>query len=124
MATRSVKDQLAMLDDLEVIDETDEVIVVSSESVQESTNLKRPINVMIDIPFKDGEDDLKEMQAIYNNLGFEAIFMTHYQLAAGTRFSPIEWKAFLTDPRVNAFINEELELLKQQKVAELDRHSY
>ena len=72
---------------------------------------------MMDIPFKQNEDDMLEMQDWVNEIGQEALFMNHYELAAKTEISPISWKKFLTDIRVTAFINEELDMLKRSKVA-------
>ena len=72
---------------------------------------------MMDIPFKDEEADMLEMQDFMNELGQNALFMNHYELSAKTEISPISWKKFLTDVRVSAFINEELEMLKKSKVA-------
>ena len=72
---------------------------------------------MMDIHFKENEDDMIEMQGWINEIGQEALYLNHYELAAKTEISPILWKKFLTDVRVAAFINEELELLKKSKVA-------
>lgn len=72
---------------------------------------------MMDIKFNEGEDDMKDMQDLMNEIGQQALFMNHYELSAKTEISPIQWKKFLTDVRVSAFIAEELELLKKSKVA-------
>lgn len=72
---------------------------------------------MMDIKFNDGEDDMMDMQDMMNEIGQQALFMNHYELSAKTEISPIQWKKFLTDVRVAAFIAEELELLKKSKVA-------
>ena len=72
---------------------------------------------MMDIKFNEDEDDMKDMQALMNEIGQQALFMNHYELSAKTEISPIQWKKFLTDVRVAAFIAEELELLKKSKVA-------
>ena len=72
---------------------------------------------MMDIKFNEGEDDMKDMQDLMNAIGQQALFMNQYELSAKTEISPIQWKKFLTDVRVAAFIAEELELLKKSKVA-------
>lgn len=72
---------------------------------------------MMDIKFNEDEDDMKDMQDLMNEIGQQALFMNHYELSAKTEISPIQWKKFLTDVRVAAFISEELELLKKSKVA-------
>ena len=72
---------------------------------------------MMDIPFKDDETDMLDMQDFMNKIGQAALFMNHYELSEKTEISPILWKKFLTDVRVAAFINEELDMLKKTKVA-------
>ena len=73
-------------------------------------------NIM-DIQPKDNEVEFKELQDLFNGIGEQALYMTHYELAAQTGTSPIAWKRFLMDPRVSAFISEEMEMLKRSKVA-------
>ena len=75
------------------------------------------MNKIIDIKFKEHETVLIELQDLFNGLGKEALFMTHYELAERTGYSPIDWKHFLMDPRVSAYIAEELEMIKKTKVA-------
>ena len=72
---------------------------------------------MMDIKFREDEEEMIDMQSWMNEIGQQALFMNHYELAAKTEISPIQWKKFLTDVRVSAFITEELELLKKSKVA-------
>lgn len=72
---------------------------------------------IMDIEFKDNEELYKELEDLFNGIGSEALFLTHYELAERTATSPIDWKNFLMDPRVNAFISEEMEMLKRSKVA-------
>ena len=74
------------------------------------------MNIM-DIPFKENEKEFIDLQNLFNQIGQEALYMNHYELSAKTEISPILWKRFLTDVRVAAFINEELEMLKRSKVA-------
>lgn len=71
---------------------------------------------IIDIIFKEDETLFQELQEQFNGVGEEALYMTHYELAERTGYSPIEWKAFLIDPRVNAALTDEIELLKKSKV--------
>lgn len=72
---------------------------------------------MIDIPFREDEELFSSLQELYNGIGQEALFLSHYDLAERTGESPIAWKQFLMDPRVSAFIAEELDMLKKAKVA-------
>ncbi|MBQ4030128.1 MAG: hypothetical protein II625_00105 [Bacilli bacterium] len=72
---------------------------------------------IIDIDFRQGETDLIDLQNSFNDIGQEALFMNHYELADRSGDSPIAWKKFLMDPRVANYINEELDLLKKSKVA-------
>lgn len=74
-------------------------------------------NKIIDIKFKEEETLLQELQDMFNSVGEEALYMTHYELAERTGYSPISWKIFLMDARVAAFIAEELEMLKKAKVS-------
>ena len=69
----------------------------------------------IDIQFKKNETAFIEMQELFNDIGREALFMNHYELSERTGVSPIDWKTFLMDPRVAAFIDEEFNLLKKSK---------
>lgn len=72
---------------------------------------------LLKIEFHTDETDLEELQAFYNRIGQDALFMNHYELSERTEHSPILWKKFLMDPRVSAFVAEELDLLKKSKVA-------
>lgn len=72
---------------------------------------------IMDIQFKEDEKDFIELQNLFNGIGEDALYLTHYELGERTASSPILWKQFLLDPRVSAFITEELEMLKRSKVA-------
>lgn len=72
---------------------------------------------ILNIKFKDDEKDFKLMQDLFNGIGKQALLMSHYDLAERTDVAPVMWKKFILDPRVSAVISEELELLKQSKVA-------
>lgn len=72
---------------------------------------------IMDIPFKENEKEFIDLQNLFNQIGQEALFMTHYELAEYSGESPITWKHFLMDPRVGAFISEEMDMLKRSKVA-------
>ena len=72
---------------------------------------------IMDIKFKDEETKFIELQDLFNNIGEQALFMSHYELAEVSGESPIDWKQFLMDPRVVAFIAEEMDMLKKSKVA-------
>lgn len=72
---------------------------------------------ILDITFKEHEKLFTEMQELFNNIGENALYMTHYELADATEISPIDWKRFLTDPRVSILINQEFEMIKKSKVA-------
>lgn len=72
---------------------------------------------IIDIEFKEEETDFINLQQLFNGIGPDALFMTHYELGERTGESPILWKRFLTDPRVSAFISEEMQMLEKSKAA-------
>ena len=67
---------------------------------------------MMDIKFRADEEMFTELQDLMNGIGQNALYMSHYELAEQTGMSPISWKKFLLDPRVAAFISEEMDLLK------------
>lgn len=72
---------------------------------------------IMDIKFREDEPLFIELQDLYNGIGYDALYMTHYELAVRTGTSPIDWKQFLMDPRVTAFVAEEIDMLKKSKVA-------
>lgn len=72
---------------------------------------------MMDIKFRADEKMFTELQDLINGIGQNALYMSHYELAEQTGMSPISWKKFLLDPRVAAFISEEMDLLKRAKVS-------
>ena len=72
---------------------------------------------MMDIKFRADEEMFTELQDLINGIGQNALYMPHYELAEQTGMSPISWKKFLLDPRVAAFISEEMDLLKRAKVS-------
>jgi hypothetical protein len=74
---------------------------------------------ILDIKFNEDEKDMLIFQDLFNTIGRQALLMSHYDLADMTDESPIDWKRFLTDARVSAFIAEEMELLKKSKVAKM-----
>ena len=75
---------------------------------------------IIDINFdKEKEKLFCELQEEFNNIGPDALQMTHYELAERSGDSPISWKKFLLDPRVSAYITEELDMLKKSQVSKL-----
>lgn len=75
------------------------------------------MNRMIDIDFKENEELFQQLQEDFNAIGEEALYMTHYELAEATGRSPIDWKHFIMDPRVKAFVNEEMAILEKTKAA-------
>lgn len=62
------------------------------------------------------EADMLLMQEKFNDIGKNALYLDHYELSERTNISPIDWKKFLTDTRVNLFLTEELRLLQKSKV--------
>lgn len=74
-------------------------------------------NKIMEIDFKENETQFKDLQDLFNTLGQDALYLTHYELAERTGESPISWKKFLMDPRVAAFIAEEMAMLEKIKAA-------
>lgn len=72
---------------------------------------------VLDIDFSKDEK-MKAMLEQFNDIGADAIYMTHYELAekTGYAYQPTDWKEFITHPKVVNAINEELDLIKRSKV--------
>lgn len=75
------------------------------------------MNKIMEIAFKENETQFLDLQDLFNTIGQDALYMTHYELAERTGESPISWKKFLMDPRVSAFIAEEMAMLEKVKAA-------
>lgn len=78
---------------------------------------------MMDIEFHDFEKELSKMQDVFNAIGQDALYMSHYELAdADTEGNtPIDWRTFLTDPRVQDYLEGELYLMQQASVRKMMR---
>lgn len=76
---------------------------------------------MLEIDFTEDDGNFSELLEHYNKIGHDALYLDHYKLAAMTGHSPIDWKRFLQDPRVVAFIAEETEMLKKTKAMSMLR---
>lgn len=74
---------------------------------------------IMDIAFKDEEELFISLQESFNLIGVDALFMSHYDLADRSGDSPIDWKKFLLDARVSAYIAEEIDMLKRNKVVSM-----
>lgn len=74
---------------------------------------------VMNISFDEYEIELQQMQAAYNEIGADALFMTHHELAALTEFNTMSWRAFLTDARVRSFLEAELALMQQTSVMKM-----
>jgi hypothetical protein len=72
---------------------------------------------MMDIKFGNSALDVKyiNMQDQFNELLPDALRMSHYELAKVTKYNSTDWRSFFTHPQVADWINEEIELLKQNK---------
>lgn len=73
---------------------------------------------------KDFEyEEMEAMQEVWNALeksGGHPFYKTHYELAEyDTRFSPQQWKLFLTYPQVADYINSEMQIMYQTKMRTL-----
>ena len=74
---------------------------------------------ILDSKLNEDEKQMIALQDLFNSIGKQALLMSHYDLADMTDESPIDWKRFLMDARVSAFIAEEMDLLKKSKVAKM-----
>lgn len=59
---------------------------------------------------------LMDLQAAWNTLGADALYMSHYELAENTNYSVLDWREFLTNPDVVDWINKETMLIQQSKL--------
>lgn len=61
-----------------------------------------------------------EMWVQFKALEAKAISMNHYDLARVTNINDVQlWKAFLTDPEVSAYIEQEAQILTQTELRKL-----
>lgn len=74
---------------------------------------------VMDIKFTEYEIELQQMQEAFNDIGTEAFYMTHHQLSAATEFNSMDWRTFLTDPRVQDFLKGELALMQQSSIMKM-----
>lgn len=74
-------------------------------------------NKIININFGQHELHFVELQEYFNDIGRDAMFMSHYELSDRTGISPIVWREFITDSRVVQYIDAEMDLVKRAKVA-------
>ena len=72
--------------------------------------------------FNEDETLLKEMEQEYEDLGQDAIFYTHYELAQMTDYDADEWRMFLSDARVASVLDAELNLLQQASIRKMTRN--
>lgn len=77
------------------------------------------VKKIMDLAFKEDETLFISLQDSFNLIGVDALFMSHYDLADRSGDSPIDWKKFLLDPRVSAYIAEEIDMLKRTKVVSM-----
>lgn len=62
----------------------------------------------------------KDCKEQFLQLGEKALYLTHYQLAAETRIKdPVQWKMFLTDPRIADYISSEMNLIRSASINEI-----
>jgi len=76
----------------------------------------------MDLEWKAGEQDLKNLQDAFNELGNDALFMSHYELESRTTYTAAEWRRFLTNPAVSDWLNEEHQLLRQTELKKMTRN--
>ena len=76
---------------------------------------------IMNIKFNEHEIEFDQLQKAFNDIGPDAIYMDHYELAQVTPFSVVMWKLFLTDPRVQDFLQSELALMQQASVRKMMR---
>lgn len=76
---------------------------------------------VMDIKFQEHEIEYQQLQVAFNDIGPDALYMSHYELAESSQFSAIIWKQFLTDSRVQDFLQSELALMQQASIMKMMR---
>jgi hypothetical protein len=74
---------------------------------------------VMNLQFGDYEIELQQMQDVFNDIGVDALYMTHHELAAATEFNAMAWREFLTDSRVRTFLESELALMQQTSIMKM-----
>ena len=73
---------------------------------------------MMNIAFKDEEILFHEMQKVFNRIE-NALYKDHYELAAETSYSALEWRTFLSDSRIADWFQQETIFIQQAKYRKL-----
>lgn len=76
---------------------------------------------LMNIEFGSNEIEMIALQEKFNSIGEDAVYLNHYELALATpeHMTASLWRMFLTDPRVQKFLSEELTLLQQTSVLKM-----
>jgi len=77
--------------------------------------------IIMNLKFNEDEIEFAAMQTAMNEIGEDSIGMSHYELSAATEFSPIAWRSFLTDPRVQEFLSTEVALMQNAGIIKLSK---
>lgn len=72
---------------------------------------------MLDIDFK--EKEMNDLRDAFNELGSDALFLSHYELEQHTDYSANAWRKFLLNEDVSSYINAELQLLRDTEMKKL-----
>lgn len=74
---------------------------------------------VMNLQFGEYEIELQQMQEAFNDIGVDALYLTHHELAAATEFNAMAWREFLTDSRVREFLESELALMQQTSIMKM-----
>jgi hypothetical protein len=74
---------------------------------------------VMNIQFNEYEIELQQMQEVFNDIGVDALYLSHHELAAATEFNAMSWREFLTDARVREFLESELALMQQSSIMKM-----
>ena len=62
----------------------------------------------------------QECWDIFVELGEEGLYMNHYQLAQATLIEdPLQWKSFLTDPKVVDYVSTEMNIIRTAAINDM-----
>lgn len=62
---------------------------------------------------------MQKLQDYFDELGESGLYLSYYQLAEMSGFPVDEWRTFLTHPKVNDWMTQEITLLRQTELRKL-----
>ncbi len=73
----------------------------------------------MNLQFDEYEIELQQMQEAFNDIGVDALYLTHHELAAAIEFNAMALCEFLPESRVRDFLETELSLMQQTSIMKM-----